>query len=558
MHQIHGESATIQNSVIVPLKNKPGNAIDMTLENRFNLIDEPWIPVIDKGRLSLRQIFSDTSNRGLGGNPLQKIAMSKLLLAIAQAAFTPEDDEVLETTEAADFAKKCLDYLEKWYDSFWLYGEKPFLQMPAINGLIERRKRKDLHSATNKSGVRNAEESAKPKSIGMGFFPDVPAENNTILTQYQVPKTLSDADKALFVVSLMNFSFCGKRVEKNLDDQMMLGYIGKTPSAKSAPSMGMFGYLHSILVGESLMETLLLNLLSRERIKENAYWTTGLGSAPWESMPEGTACQIAKNLKDSYMATLLSLSRFVLLKGDGIYYVEGLQYPNHTGGWREPSMAVNLQGATPKIKWVDPNKRPWRELTSLLAFMNIDDLQGYECQFIKYGLNRFRERSKTIGVWSGGLKVSWNAGDQSVKQEDDFVESIIFLESNVLGELWYNQLKIEMDALDKLSKQVFSKTIEYFRALTGKKDKKSSIKAFKKIADQATSMYWELCERRFQDMVNACEQPQEIKQLRKIFAQSAIKAYDTFCPKESARQIDAWAKNRPNLINYLNPENKKP
>ena len=24
-----------------------------------------------------------------------------------------------------------------------------------------------------------------------------------------------------------------------------------------------------------------------------------------------------------------------------------------------------------------------------------------------------------------------------------------------------------------------------------------------------------------------------------------------------ARQIDAWAKNRPNLINYLNPEHKK-
>ncbi len=53
----------------------------MTLENQFNLIDEPWIPVIDKGRLSLRQIFSDASNRGLGGNPLQKMAMTKLLLA---------------------------------------------------------------------------------------------------------------------------------------------------------------------------------------------------------------------------------------------------------------------------------------------------------------------------------------------------------------------------------------------------------------------------------------------------------------------------------------------
>ena len=530
----------------------------MTLENRFNLIDEPWIPVIDKGRLSLRQVFSETNNRGLGGNPLQKLALTKLLLAIAQAACTPEDDEALELLEPKKLARKCIDYLEKWYDRFWLYGEKPFLQMPAINGLIERRKRKDLSTATNKAGQRDAEASAQPKSIGMGFYPDVPAENNTILTQYQVPKALSDADKALFVVSLMNFSFCGKRVEKNLDDQMMLGYIGKTPSAKSAPSIGMFGYLHSILIGESLMETLLLNLLSHERIKENAYWTTGLGTAPWESMPDGVACQIAKNLNGSYMATLLSLSRFVLLQGDGIYYVEGLQYPSHKEGWREPSMAVNHQGTTPKIKWVDPNKRPWRELTSLLAFLNVDDLQCYDCQFIKYGLNRFREKSKSIGVWSGGIKVSWKAGDQSVKQEDDFVESIIFLDSNVIGEPWYNQLRVEMDALVDISKQVFSSTVKYYRTLTGKMDQKSAIKAFKKFADQATSMFWELCERHFQDMVNACDQQQNIKQVRKIFAQSAIKAFDSFCPKESARQIDAWAKNRPNLINYLNPKNIKP
>ena len=521
----------------------------MTLENRFNLIDEPWVPVIDKGRLSLRQIFSDASNRGLGGNPLQKMAMTKLLLAITQAAFTPEDDELLETIETSDLAQKCLDYLEKWYDRFWLYGEKPFLQMPAINGLIERRKWKDLKAATNKAGERNAEASAQPKSLGMGFYPDLPADNNTILTQYQVPKVLSDADKALFIVSLMNFSFCGKRVEKDLDDQMMLGYIGKTPSAKSAPSIGMFGYLHSILVGESLMETLLLNLLSHERIKENAYWESGLGVAPWESMPEGTACQIAKNLKGSYMATLLSLSRFVLLKGDGIYYVEGLLYPNHTGGWREPSMAVNLQGATPKVKWVDPNKRPWRELTSLLAFMSADGRQSYDCQFIRYGLVRFRSRYKRIGVWSGGLKVSWNAGDQSVKQDDDFVESLIFLDCAILGELWYHQLQVEMDALDKLSKTVWAATNGFFKAQN---------MTDASLAGQASTLFWELCEHNFQTLVDACAPPHDTVRVRKIFAQVAMKSYDTFCPKESARQIDAWAKNRPNLINYLNPENKKP
>ena len=65
----------------------------MSTENRFNLIEEPWIPFVDVGLVSLRQIFTHSGYRALGGNPVQKIALTKLLLAIAQAAATPADDE---------------------------------------------------------------------------------------------------------------------------------------------------------------------------------------------------------------------------------------------------------------------------------------------------------------------------------------------------------------------------------------------------------------------------------------------------------------------------------
>jgi CRISPR system Cascade subunit CasA len=264
-------------------------------------------------------------------------------------------------------------------------------------------------------------------------------------------------------------------------------------------------------------------------------------------MPEGEACPIAMNLKSSYMATLIALSRFVLLKDEGIYYVEGLQYPSHKEGWREPSMAVNAGSTTPKIKWLDPNKRPWRELASLLSFMSPGGRQGYDCQFIRHGLVRFRSKYMRIGVWSGGLKVSTNAGDQSVKQDDDFVESLIFLDCSILGEPWYHQLQIEMDALDQLSQIVWATTNGFFKAQN---------MADASLAGQATTMFWELSERYFQNLVDACAPPHNTLRVRKIFAQSALQAYDTFCPKESARQIDAWAKNRPNLINYLNPKSK--
>ena len=43
----------------------------MTSVSRFNLVDEPWIPVVDAVRVSLRQLFSHPEYRALGGNPVQ-------------------------------------------------------------------------------------------------------------------------------------------------------------------------------------------------------------------------------------------------------------------------------------------------------------------------------------------------------------------------------------------------------------------------------------------------------------------------------------------------------
>ena len=65
----------------------------MTIDKKFNLIDEQWIPIREKGLFSLRDIFSDHSLRKIGGNPIQKTAIFKLLCAIAQAAWTPKTEK---------------------------------------------------------------------------------------------------------------------------------------------------------------------------------------------------------------------------------------------------------------------------------------------------------------------------------------------------------------------------------------------------------------------------------------------------------------------------------
>lgn len=513
-----------------------------TDQSRFNLVDEPWIPVVGKGLSSLREIFSEPDIRALSGNPIQKIALTKLLLAISQAACTPKDTDDLNKLDVEIFRNTCIAYLEQWYDRFWLYGKRPFLQMPALLNLIDYRKSQELKSSGSPLNRKKTESNATPKSIGWGFYPDMPAENNTILTQHQTIKIKEDADKALFIVGLMNFAFAGKRVEKNLPP-LSPDFTGKSNSAKPAPSIGNYvGYLHSFLSGPTIIDTLILNLLSQEQILANPFWKFGLGKPPWEQMPQGESCKVANLLRQSYMSTLISVSRFVLLYGSGIYYVEGIQYPSHKDGWIEPSMCVNLRETPPKVIWVDPNKRPWRELPSMLAFLNANSSNGYECLFIKYGFEKAKKAYRQVGIWAGGLRVSTNSGDQSVKQDNDFVESLFVFDSDTIDEKWYEQFQIEMVQIEQVDKLLYTATKGYF-------DKQNMDGSA--LASQVSSLFWQMCERRFQDLVNACEETNDLPAIRKSIASIALKAFDTYCPKETVRQIDAWAKSRPNLSKYL-------
>ena len=172
--------------------------------NHFNLIDEPWIPVADVGRVSLRQIFTHHEYRALGGNPVQKIALTKLLLAIAQAAYTPENDQDWADLKVAGMAEKCLEYLDRWHERFYLYGDKPFLQMPAIK-------------------------AAAIQPFG-AVLPEVSTGNTTVLNQGQIERPMTDADKALLIVQLMGFGLGGKKTDNSVN--LSPGYQGKSKTGK--------------------------------------------------------------------------------------------------------------------------------------------------------------------------------------------------------------------------------------------------------------------------------------------------------------------------------------
>ncbi len=497
----------------------------MTREFRFNLIDEPWLPVADVGLVSLRQVFSHPEYRVLGGNPVQKIAVSKLLLAIAQAAVTPADDREWATLGAAGMARRCLTYLTQWHDRFWLYGDQPFLQMPAIA-------------------------SAEVQPYG-AVLAEVATGNTTVLTQINIDKPLSEAEQALLLLCLMGFALGGKKT----DNRVVLspGYGGKTnekgnPStAKPGALLGYAGFLHSFLLGSTLWESLWLNLLTHEQIDRLPVLTAGLGSPPWEQMPGGESCPLAKQLQNSLMGRLLPLSRFCLLTGGGLHYSEGIAHAGYLAGMIEPSVALNFSGKRPTVLWVDPQKRPWRVLPALLSFLSPATAGGADCLQLRGGVLRALPLVETLGVWSGGLRVSSNSGEQFVSGDDDFVESTVFLPREALGAKWFLLLHQEMTELDRLAWILYRATLNYGKALRA---------CGKGQAGQAGSLFWQLCEGQFQHVVNDCGDPEQLWKHRQVFAGFARQCYNRFCPADTARQLTSWAKNQPNLSCYLKEQPK--
>lgn len=491
------------------------------MENHFNLIDEPWIPITGTGLCSLREVFTETTLRGIGGNPVQKIALTKLLLAIAQAATTPENDEDWQQLQPTGMAQACCQYLDRFYDRFYLYGERPFLQIPAID-------------------------RATVQSFG-AVLPQISTGNTTVLTQSQVERKFSDAARALLIIQLMGFGLGGKKTDNSI--VLTPGYLdkfnekGKPSTGKPGPAIGFLGFLHNFLQGNNLQQTLWLNLITRQDLASTSMFPQGLGVAPWETMPVGEDCPQAQLLKASLMGRLLPLARFCLLTDQGLHYSEGIFYPGYKAGVVDPSVSVNYAGHEAKAIWADTEKRPWRMLPAMLNFLSQTGQDSFDCLQLRWTIKRCLPHLSILGIWSGGLRVSSNAGEQYVSGSDDFVESLLELDCSLLDRTWFENLQTEMLQLDWLSKIIYSATFNYF---------KSQNLESRDRAAQASNLFWQSCEPQFRKLVRACSDSDTVKStMRPIFAGLVSRSYDFSCSKNTTRQLDAWAKNRPSLVGYL-------
>lgn len=492
----------------------------------FNLVKNAWIPIPSLGTVNLLDVFNNTSLPFFGGNPIEKIALFKTVMAVAQASFTPQDEVERRAVGKDEFRRRCTQYLNEREGLFFLYGDKPFLQMPQI--APARKVKFDV------------------------LITEVATGNTTIIGHSQLSRELDDADKALLLITQMAFALGGKKVDNSA--VLTPGYAGKLsakgkPSTgKPGPATGFKGLLHSFVIAETLIDTIWINLLSHEQIKAEGKYPQGVGIAPWDKMPEGEDCDTARDLKDSLMGRLVPLSRFCLIKEDGVHYSEGISHGGYFEGRNDPTAAVDYLGSKPRALWVNPKKRPWRELTSLLSFLDDKATKGFSNSQLRAGVELARETDEPFAVWSGGLAVTSNAGEQYASGGDDYIESVIWLDNSIVGDISFTNLKHEMKMMDDISAVLRSSVAGFYRGMAVKE-------AANDYAQKAVGIYWEFCEEPFNELVQCCDSSESSiearKKIRSKIANICRDAYNDLCPNGSARQIDKWAQNRPNLSKFF-------
>lgn len=216
----------------------------------FNLVDQPWISVVSRDwqrrDVSLTELFTSwrTLREVQADNPPTTLALYRFLLAILHRAYQgPKNIDHWEEIRKDD-GKKAIAYLDQWRDRFDLFhSEYPFMQDASIN----------------------------EKDAGEVYLASVLHGNNTSTVfchEHQWSSALlTISEAARLVLRLHNFDTGGRKT-------------GATDSAAVLPLMDAANVL---VRGDTLYETLLLNLMEYDPARDKPSPVTGDDLPCWEA-----------------------------------------------------------------------------------------------------------------------------------------------------------------------------------------------------------------------------------------------------------------------------------
>ena len=479
----------------------------MNEENAYNLIDEPWIPVLMQDgtnrNVSLGEVFADTDGQiaDLALNPYERVAVFRLLLCIAQAALGPErlKDERAWRSAKDTVGPGSSEYLKKWYGRFFLYGPHAFLQSDCI-------------ALVKSDGATPCDKLVLELSSG----------NKSTLFDHDAVSgccRLSDAGLALGLITYQNFSSGG------LSGQCVWDGIATEKSIQGAPCRER-SMLFSIIQGNMLLETVWMNLLTQKMMNETL--KVEFGRPFWElasltrTEASGNEMTIGGHLAPFSRAIKLTKGISTCILG------EALSYPQ-IQEWREPMASVKLQKGVKKNELKKtyvtskPTRMPWRELSSILA---IRETGGRKSAIALRHLDTLSEE-KEFTLWTGGLY-------SEKAKEISTVEWKVKLSIDFLEESSLQRYQNAIDLADRQRSCLYFAIAEYARIMLVDEASRFSM--------SAERAYWDiLAQPENQKLVLSVDSSTYMDDWKRATRSAAEEAYRQACPAMNARQMEAFA-----------------
>jgi CRISPR system Cascade subunit CasA len=504
----------------------------------MNLTGDPWLPVVFGNGASKLVSLDDAFARGheildLVATPPQRIALTRLLVCIAQAALDGPENEEDWATCREQIAPAALAYLDRHRASFELFGDEAFLQVPNLEEKPRQPLDKlDFGTAFNTSTL--FDHGAVP-----GGRPHLPEWAALMLVTYQC-----FSPSGLIGVSRWNRVWTSKDRKKKDQD-----------GSESAPCL-VGSPLHVILRGEDLLSTIHMNLLTRDVIQ--ALPNTEWGRPSWEIMPEGPDDAVVQELGGSYLGRLVPMPRAVKL-GQGanrITLANGLTYPK-IGESREPCAIVVLRNKgtkqEPGYLRVDPLKHPWRELSSILALAAPQHTGGP----LTLSHIRHLQQQDTFDVWTGGLAMDPHPGKAA--KFLDAAEWSFSLPAALLGSTALHTYQEGVICANRGSQRLRNAITVYFEDLAVGEFKRGESVGFNrndnksrerrsKVWAAATAWYWSQLDANYKLLVDTAADPRcSLGGWYGTVRNTITDAYNRACPHGTPRQLRAFAKGAQRL-----------
>ncbi|MFT5471068.1 MAG: CRISPR system Cascade subunit CasA [Verrucomicrobiales bacterium] len=324
----------------------------------MNLVTDSWIPVRRSGALESLSLQAVFENAGLitdvSVRPLERVALYRLLLCIAQRALEGPADHGEWKTARERIVPACLKYLSQpeIRAAFDLFGDgQRFLQADG------------LELAKGKTLENNGAEIAK-----LDFA--LASGNNSRLfdNSAALDRKAGFGEIAIRMLTFQCFSPGGL-----MPAAMWAGVETKgaqKPAAKGKVSGGdapclSGNMIHSWLRGPHLLATIHRNLLTKEDLKDaRQEW----GAPVWEAVPTGPGDDASAK---TYLGRLVPMARAIRLFEDDptrMILSNGLNYPFHPQ-WREPhaSLRFNQTKNEHRILGARKGRAIWRDLHSVIS-----------------------------------------------------------------------------------------------------------------------------------------------------------------------------------------------